>query len=232
VLDGGTGAYDRLSYRLRTVGVRVDLNRRRSNGRTGERDLVTGIEDLTGGRGDDRLAGTDGQNSLRGRRGRHRLVGRGSADTLDPGPQRDVVACGAGADHVPRFVTSFDFFEPGCERVEAYAGTDSHIVLDTHPAWSRPDPLTFRLDCGWYEPGDDHEECSGTYRLHEAAGKRRLVASGGFPAGRWSQHPVTVRLTRTGRQLAARPGGLVVAVSLTGDFAYPFRWRIRLRLDR
>ena len=230
LLDGGSGSSDRVSYKLRTRGVDVDLDRRRANGRTGEGDLLSGFEAVTGGRGDDRLAGTHGPDTIRGRRGSDLLIGRGSADILEPGRGSDVVACGAGADRVSDDLKSFDLLEPSCEAVEAYVGDDSFLYLNPYPTSVRSDRMTFRLTCPWYEPGDETVECSGAFRLREAFGRRRLLAVGTFPLGSWSGRPVTVRFTRIGRLITARPRGVVTVVSLTGRSLDSVGWRIRLRM--
>ena len=233
LLDGGSGSFDRVSYKLRTRDVDVDLDRRGADGRTGEGDLLSGFEAVTGGRGDDRLAGTHGPNTIRGRRGSDLLIGRGSADILETGRGGDVVACGAGADRVYDDLTSFDLLEPRCEVVEAYVGDDSFLYLNPYPTSVRSDGMTFRLDCPWSEPLDDHVECSGAFRLREAFGRRRLLAVGTFPLGSWSGRPVgSVRFTRIGRLITARPRGVVTVVSLMGRGIDPVGWRIRLRMPQ
>lgn len=86
--------------------------------RTGDGDdLVCGVGELFGGRGDDRFARTSdscphagrgrdtlvggrGQNCLRGERGDDLVRGRAGSDTLFGGPGDDVLFGGAGRDHI------------------------------------------------------------------------------------------------------------------------------------
>ena len=61
-------------------------------------DRLTGINNLIGSRGNDRLTGNDAANTLLGGEGRDFLLGGEGADTLDGGEGYDTLEGGAGAD--------------------------------------------------------------------------------------------------------------------------------------
>ncbi len=90
-LDGGPGV-DLVSYADRTAGNDVTASLLTlSGGQPGESDVFAGIENLTGGAGDDVLTGDGGPNVLRGLVGADTLAGGGDDDVLYPG-------LGAGAN--------------------------------------------------------------------------------------------------------------------------------------
>jgi hypothetical protein len=93
VLDGGAGR-DRLSYRPRGEGVRVDLARRRG----ADGDLLRGFEDAEGGGGADVLRGDRGPNRLYGLGRGDTLEGRAGGDTLTGGDGADLMVAGSGQD--------------------------------------------------------------------------------------------------------------------------------------
>ena len=132
---GGAGR-DELSYKDREGSVVGRLGR--TVGERGEHDRMTGVEQLTGGRGDDVLRGTSGADGLSGRGGADRLYGYGGADHLDTGISRGSrvfagsgndritanggvrIACGPGSDRV-RLNETAPLLRPDCERVgDAY----------------------------------------------------------------------------------------------------------------
>lgn len=121
--DGGAGR-DAVSYEGRSAKLRVDLaSRAAAAGARRERDSIKGVEDATGGAGDDRLAGTRQANSLRGGStgsttptGDDRISGRGGADTIDPGDGRNAASGGAGDDRISG--------RGGRDRVSCGSGTD------------------------------------------------------------------------------------------------------------
>ena len=81
MIDGG-GGDDTVSYAGRRTAVRVDLSGATVGGSPGERDRITGVEDVTGGDGDDVLLGDDNDNTLTGGAGNDSLQGRGGGDYL------------------------------------------------------------------------------------------------------------------------------------------------------
>lgn len=139
VLDGGAGR-DRVSYRARGGGVRVDLAARRG----ADGDVLRGVEDAEGGAGADVLRGSRGPNRLFGLGRGDVLEGRAGGDTLtggegldrslggsghdllegeESGPDApDRAGCGAGRDTV-RFPRHADRVGTDCERTVLGDGT-------------------------------------------------------------------------------------------------------------
>ena len=181
-LDGGPGL-DRLSYAQRTRGVVVDLARDRPAGRPGEEDVARGFEWVTGGKGDDRLAGDHGDNDIDGGGGSNLLTGRGGDDILRNASGRNV-SCGEGHDVVtrPRARTRID---PSCEtlsiRLPRGARADSGATIRPTPR-SHDGDLGFDVAC----PDLDGEpaDCRATLRIRTPAG--RVLATGRLSRGRAS----------------------------------------------
>lgn len=104
-LDGGTGK-DTASYASRTAGADVSL----PAGAGPDGDRLSGIEDLVGGAGDDRLTGDDGPNRLDGGAGADTIIGAGAIDDFFGGDGddaifardglRETIECGAGNETV------------------------------------------------------------------------------------------------------------------------------------
>ena len=146
VLDGGPDS-DRVSYAQREDPVSVDLADPAPDGGAGESDQVRAIEDVTGGRGDDRLAGDDGPNELdacfeaafggcpgddviAGRGGADRLAGGSGRDRLDGGAGDDRLRGGKGADELDGGAGGDEILDSGrTNRIRAGAGDDV-ITLD------------------------------------------------------------------------------------------------------
>ncbi|KYO51830.1 hypothetical protein AUP44_07810 [Tistrella mobilis] len=87
ILTGGAGI-DTASY-AGTWG--SDITANLATGENSQNDVLSGIENLIGGQGNDTLTGDDQNN---------RLEGGDGADTLSGGAGDDVLAGGAGADHM------------------------------------------------------------------------------------------------------------------------------------
>jgi Ca2+-binding RTX toxin-like protein len=89
-LEGGPGL-DRADYRTRVARVRVTLDGSADDGEVGEEDDVgPDVENVTGGKGDDLLAGGTVANRLEGGGGDDVLRGGGADDVLSGGPGTDV----------------------------------------------------------------------------------------------------------------------------------------------
>ena len=222
---------DRVSYRGRTEPIHVDLTRRGVAGEPGEGDVLIDVESVEGGSGDDRLLGDGNRNSLIGRPGRDRLVGRGGDDTLHPGPGGDRILCGPGDDTAGP-PTSQDRLDEHCELLDAYP-----VLVYRLPA-QPTQAMTYTVQC----PADDEESlhlytrCHGALSLREAAGRGRLLGTGGFPAGRWEARTFGVALTPLGARLASRPSGVQVRMRLhmrfrlgSESWSRSLRWNIRFR---
>jgi Ca2+-binding RTX toxin-like protein len=96
LFDGGPGG-DAVDYSKRVKGLDIDLARRRVNN-SSEGDLIVRVENVNGGRGPDRIAGTGRRNLLDGNGGDDRISGRGGRDFLQGGRGDDKIFGGAGGD--------------------------------------------------------------------------------------------------------------------------------------
>ena len=151
-LDGGAGR-DRATYAQRERSVRVDLADPGPDGSPGERDVLRSIEDLEGGRGDDRLYGDAGPNRLYGEPGADELRGRGGADllaleesSLRDGPQ---TADGGAGNDVVRGKDSRLVGGPGDDVLDG-GGTRSSTACGPGRDVIRPRPgpaLAMAADC-------------------------------------------------------------------------------------
>jgi hypothetical protein len=110
-VDGGS-----VTYAHRRAPVFVDLRAGRG-GEAGERDVLSGIVHLTGGAGDDRLAGVGGRDdTLIGGRGDDYIDGRGWHDQLWGGKGSDRLVGGPGEDQLKG--------EAGADRLAGGSGWD------------------------------------------------------------------------------------------------------------
>jgi Ca2+-binding RTX toxin-like protein len=94
-IDGGAGI-DTLDYSAYTTNVSVDLPSGVATGTA----AVSGIENVTGGSGDDLLRGDAGINVLNGGGGNNILIGNDGDDLLLGGSGRDLLIGGLGADRL------------------------------------------------------------------------------------------------------------------------------------
>ncbi len=245
VIDGGPGA-DLISYRQRTAPVSVDLADTLPDGGIGEGDILRRIESITGGSGDDRLAGNDRGNALDGGPGRDTLIGRGGADGFGfnselgfIGPERlpppfpifgDAIRCGQGLDRLSQ-PHATDFVERSCEMIAARGG-----IMRTRPRRTRTRTgLRYSVLClttdwdDWESPRKGQFQCSGSVTLREAFGSRRLLAVG-------RRHTTTgvmtawLRLTEVGRRVATRPRAIRATLRIRGENVPRAAWTIQLRL--
>lgn len=132
VVAGGSGQ-DTLSFGDLHGPIRVDLASGLVRGAGAGPDQVTGIEDLTGGSGDDVLLGDGGKNTIEGGPGDDRIHGRGGADILSGGTGRDELVGGRGDDEVSPSNGNFGEAELGAgERGE---------VLRCGPGRDEADPM-------------------------------------------------------------------------------------------
>ncbi|MGO1076796.1 calcium-binding protein, partial [Inquilinus sp. CA228] len=95
VIDGGAGN-DTASYYYATTGVSIDLGAHTASGGEAQGDVLTGIENLTGGQANDTLAGDAGANTLAGWNGNDVLRGGAGADRLDGGAGTDTASYYSG----------------------------------------------------------------------------------------------------------------------------------------
>ena len=97
-LDGGEGTADVLDYSTSTLGVSVDLATNAVSGGDATGDVISNLEHVFGGSGNDTLRGNGIANRLEGRDGDDLLDGRDGADTLRGGNGTDTLIGGAGDD--------------------------------------------------------------------------------------------------------------------------------------
>jgi Ca2+-binding RTX toxin-like protein len=121
LLDGGSGAdlitggagVDTATYASRTAGVTARLDGLANDGETSEGDNLQ-TENVTGGAGNDLLAGDGLRNTLSGGPGNDVLNGLGQDDVLGGGPGTDLIDAGPGsdavtyADHIAPVTVSLD----------------------------------------------------------------------------------------------------------------------------
>ena len=227
VLDGGPGR-DMVSYGARTAPVTVDLADDAPDGERGERDVLSGIESVAGGHGDDRLRGDARANVLEGNGGRDRLLGRAGDDEFASG---ESTGCGRGSDLVRTGSAYYGrdarlgFLEPDCELIDPWHA----MTLPAYPDRTRASAVTYGFECPRGGEDDEITACSGRIRLTEHAAPHRLLGIGRRRSGYWTDASITVRLTSLGRHLAARPDGVRADVRMTGQgFPAVARWTIRL----
>lgn len=114
-LNGGNGAdnmfggegIDTVTYADRTAGVNVSLDNVANDGTPAsgatpaEGDNAhSDIENITGGKGNDRLIGSDAANSISGGDGNDYIDGRGGADVIEGGGGNDEIHGGGGNDNI------------------------------------------------------------------------------------------------------------------------------------
>ena len=222
-LDGGPGL-DRLSYAQRTRGVVVDLAKNGPAGMPGEKDVARSFEWVTGGKGDDRLAGDDGANDIDGGGGSNQLTGRGGDDILRNASGRKL-SCGQGHDAVtrPRVRTRIG---ASCEslsiRLPRGARADSGATMRPTPR-SHGGDLGFDVTC----PDLDGEpaDCRATLRIRTPAG--RLLATGRLDRARASSRVMHLRLTALGRSLRRDGRTQFATTVLRGPLMRRTAWTIR-----
>ena len=144
----GQGDTDTALYDERSAGepVTVPLASVGDDGAPGENDTLLGIENVTGGAGNDVLGGDDGPNVLSGNAGNDTVNGLDGADTLHGGDGRDIIAGDLGSDML---------FGDG--------GDDSLLAFDG---------VADALDCG--DGADDDAQVDGLDRADNCEFRRRL----------------------------------------------------------
>ena len=206
VVDGGPGT-DSISYWYRTDPVRVDLSAH-TTGTPADSDFITGVENVSGGWGNDVLIGNASANVLTGSTGRDRIEGRdgddsfsltGDGDVIRGGGGRDLFAmelkvlrgfplsrddigCGTGVDTLA-FSDPVALPPRDCELAEgAYPQTG--LVVSTAPVRARDGVARVHVRCP--PKSAVKGNCRGTVAL-TTPGKRRL-GTGRFKtaAGRWT----------------------------------------------
>ncbi|MEZ5808047.1 MAG: Ig-like domain-containing protein [Zhengella sp.] len=112
--DGGEGT-DTVIYSSTSLGVTVNLTLGTASGPEIDNDTLVGIENVTGGSGDDEITGDSADNELRGGDGDDTLSGEGGNDVLAGHRGDDILIGGQGEDV---FAFSFGFGEDRIEDFE------------------------------------------------------------------------------------------------------------------
>jgi RTX calcium-binding nonapeptide repeat (4 copies) len=227
ILDGGPDL-DTLSYSQRTLGVVVDFATDDPVGEPGEADIAHGFESLTGGKGDDRLAGDGDANDIDGRGGSNLLIGRGGDDALAnaSGP---TVRCGRGSDRVTK-TRARTRVPPSCERLSI--GLPRDAIVDDGAAVSpiphrRRGALGFDLSCPEIDGYAD--ECRTTVRIF-ARSYHRMLATGRL-AGSGDAEDLDrflrLQLTALGRRLKGDDRRQFATTVIRGPLMARTAWSIR-----
>lgn len=114
-IDGGAGI-DTVVF-AGTVGARVDLNITTAQDTGYGRDIITGVENVTGDSGHNQLRGNAGDNVLRGGGGNDQLWGDAGHDILHGGAGNDILSGGSGNDQM--------FGGAGNDRLSISEGNDT-----------------------------------------------------------------------------------------------------------
>ena len=226
ILDGGPGL-DTLSYRRRTLGVVVDLATEDPVGEPGEGDIAPGFEWVTGGKGDDRLAGDEDDNLIDGGGGSNLLVGRGGDDLLSNASGR-TVRCGRGTDGITR-TRARTRVPPSCEhlsiRLPRGASVDGPAAVSPVPR-RRRGALGFDLSCP--EIDGYPENCRTTVRI-VARRNHRLLAAGRL-AGSGDAEDVDrflrLHLTALGKRLRGDDRRQLAMIAIQGPLMARTAWSI------
>lgn len=232
VLDGGPGR-DALEYGLRTQGVSADL-RGGTAGQAGEGDRISGFENVDGGRGADRLTGTDDVNRISGGGGRDDIRALTGDDTVYA-DHAAAIRLGAGDDVL--WLSRYGVNDRSGGHADCGSGSDLVRYPDpTHRApvncetfglrlWAtihRVDTARPGVQCGPFRRRPGSTPCTFRLRMVLPARRGDGYAPGGTPLGATAWRAVPVDATRTfalrlgpwGRaQLRAR-GSLPVRVIL------------------
>lgn len=136
-LTGG-GGRDTARYDTHPSAVQVDL-RKGTAVTVGERDVLSGIEDLYGSPGNDTLTGDDRPNVIDGAAGGDRIRGLGGADRLRGYRGRDDLHGGAGRDVIDGYYTFPD--EPSA------CGSDRDLFVVPYRWGKDEQPNVIPTDC-------------------------------------------------------------------------------------
>ena len=221
-LDGG-GGRDLITYASHSRPVAVDLAAGRG-GSLGERDRLTGFEDVAGGSASDQLSGDHGSNLVYGGLGGRKDVGRGrggdDAVTVrghafggagDDVVDAERVECGPGRDVA--FRQRFEPvgpYPPACEQIR------KSFYIITRPRIVRRS-LVLRFSC-------PVRDCRGTVAVRDRRGR---LGTGRYAADNHAfGGPRTVRVRV---KLERRPAGRTGQFVITGRSSARDSFRLRLR---
>lgn len=173
---GGPGD-DVVEYDLRTKPVRSDADGvKGDDGRAGEKDtILTDVEDIVGGSGNDVLGGNGARNFLQGGAGNDTIHGRGGPDLVIGGPGTDLLEGDQGDDELHG--------GSGPDTIRGGTGTDEVSYHD------RTGPVTVDLDGATGDDGHagerdsvgaDVERLTGTPKADRLTGNAAANAIDGL----------------------------------------------------
>lgn len=223
-IDGGPGR-DFATWEERREAVLIDLAERGPVGADRERDRVSGVEEVAGGRGNDALLGDGERNELLGGEGIDTLVGRGGNDILDAGTAKlpsdfgfldgapDRLLCGRGRDLVVN--ADSEELPRSCERLSFSRGD----ALDGNTLVLQP-----RLARGGLGFHVVATCCAESYR-------RVIVRAGGRELGRSRLVPIgdVGRFLRVRLRRPLPRRGVVRVIHQGTTRGRPYRFVYRLR---
>ena len=137
VLNGGGGILDTASFAGETDAMFVNLvagTSRRGSAIAPIEDTLVGIENATGGSGDDTITGNGGSNTLDGGAGNDTLLSGGGADILIGGVGDDTLTGGTGNDNLQGGAGNDTFtytIGDGIDAVDGGTGNDALNILGT-----------------------------------------------------------------------------------------------------
>ena len=156
VVDGGAGI-DTVYYGGAARSVTVELAASWATGDDIGFDLLSGVENIIGGSGDDYLYGNDAANQIVGGYGHDVLYGRGGNDHLLGGEGHDILRPGSGND-----------------TVDGGAGTDTLSYSDSALSWLVDLSGGYAsAGLGSYQTLDQHRGCSPRDRRRLRLRKQR-----------------------------------------------------------
>ncbi|MDQ6751612.1 MAG: hypothetical protein M3Z33_12795, partial [Actinomycetota bacterium] len=145
--DGGPGE-DQVSYADRAP-VTIDLSLRTA-GAAGEADALAGIEDASGGSGDDVIVGDGGPNALAGGGGRDRILGGAGNDRLRTvgGPSPTTLSTLSAFDEESEIFGTADSESPTADASSADATVDGGPGDDQVSLAGGPGAPATQVTCG------------------------------------------------------------------------------------
>jgi Ca2+-binding RTX toxin-like protein/glucose/arabinose dehydrogenase len=134
--NGGVGAGDTYSLERTSGDAIVSLRARTATSATTGSDTLIGIENVTGGSGNDSLTGDAASNVLRGLAGNDTLFGLGGDDFLYGGNGNDLLNGGRGADWMEGGAGDDRYVVDDIEDVVVELGGGGYDRVDAAVSWT------------------------------------------------------------------------------------------------
>jgi Ca2+-binding RTX toxin-like protein len=218
---GGGADTDTVDFSGETRSLFISLDGTANDGFAGEgANVLTDVENIVGGNGDDVLGGSGAANSIDGNGGNDSIAVRdGSADA---------VTCGAGIDTV--VADALDSIDPSlgtCESVDRGAIAGLGRKLGRGGVKVKKGRARIGVIC----PLDALGGCAGTVRLTRSG---KSAGSGSYITPTATSHTVSIKLSKSVAQLIAQGKKVKITVTITGaDLRAPLAtFRATLSLKR